>query len=82
MYLKAILLLATGLLASIILLIDQPHLRTAMLLTIAVWAFCRAYYFAFYVVEKYIDPSFRFAGLLDLLKYLSSRRSLTGNAGR
>jgi hypothetical protein len=35
---------------------------------IAVWAFCRAYYFAFYVLDRYIDHSQpgpeRYAGLL------------------
>ena len=63
LYLKAALLLTTGLLAATILLIDHPHWRTLALLAITTWAFCRAYYFAFYVVEHYIDPKFRFAGL-------------------
>jgi hypothetical protein len=36
---------------------------------LAIWAFCRAYYFAFYVIENYIDPKFRFAGLLSVLGY-------------
>lgn len=29
---------------------------------IAVWSFCRLYYFGFYVIERYIDPSYRFSG--------------------
>jgi hypothetical protein len=41
-----------------------------VLLVICVWAFCRFYYFAFYVLEHYADPNFRYAGLLDLLRYL------------
>jgi hypothetical protein len=44
-----------------------------MLLAIAIWAFCRAYYFAFYVVEHYADPNFRFAGLVDFVRYLIRR---------
>ncbi len=40
-----------------------------ILLAIAVWAFCRAYYFAFYVIEKYIDPRFRFDGLISVARY-------------
>jgi hypothetical protein len=36
---------------------------------LAIWAFCRAYYFAFYVIENYIDPKFRFAGLFSVLGY-------------
>ena len=30
---------------------------------LAVWAFCRGYYFAFYVITAYADPAFRYAGL-------------------
>lgn len=30
---------------------------------LAVWAFCRGYYFAFYVITAYADPTFRYAGL-------------------
>jgi hypothetical protein len=38
-------------------------------MAVAIWAFCRAYYFAFYVIERYIDPGFRFAGLSSLVRY-------------
>jgi hypothetical protein len=41
-----------------------------MLLAICIWAFCRFYYFAFYVLHHYADPEFKYSGLLDLLKYL------------
>jgi hypothetical protein len=49
--------------------------KTALLLGITVWAFCRAYYFAFYVIERYVDPGYRFAGLLSLLRYIYGRKS-------
>ena len=39
-------------------------------LAIAIWAFARAYYFAFYVVEHCIDPGHKYAGLLSFLKYM------------
>ena len=39
-----------------------------------IWAFARAYYFAFYVIEHYIDPLHRFSGLLDFLRYVVCRR--------
>ena len=74
MYLKAALLLSTGLLAATILLIDSPQWRTLALLAIAVWGFCRAYYFAFYVIEHYIDAQFRFAGLTAFARYVVIRR--------
>jgi hypothetical protein len=70
LYAKAGLLLAVGLLAAILLLIENPSFTTAALLAVAVWAFCRTYYFAFYVIEHYIDPEYRYAGLLSFLKYV------------
>jgi len=66
---KGWLFFVLGLLAAAILLMDQPNLRTAALLAICVWAFCRWYYFMFYVIEKYVDPSFKFAGLGSFLRY-------------
>lgn len=74
LYLKGGLMLATGLLAAGLLLLDRPDLRTALLLGIAIWGFCRAYYFAFYVVEHYIDPGYRYAGLTSFISHALSRR--------
>ena len=74
MYLKAGLLLAVGALASGLLLIDSPTWRTAGLLAVAVWGFCRAYYFAFYVVGHYAEPGFRYAGLIDFARHHWRRR--------
>jgi hypothetical protein len=55
----------------------HPSLTVLLLLAVAVWAFARAYYFAFYVLQHYIDGEYRFAGLFSLMKYLL-RRSGTG----
>ena len=73
MYWKAGLLLIAGCLAALLLLARSPSLVTFALLAITVWAFCRAYYFAFYVIERYVDPGYRFAGLLSLARYLWGR---------
>jgi hypothetical protein len=48
MYLKAALFLVLGTTASIILVMRNPELTTTLLIVITVWAFSRAYYFAFY----------------------------------
>jgi uncharacterized RDD family membrane protein YckC len=72
LYLKASLFILTGLLASAAILLIDPALRVAGLLLIAIWSFCRAYYFAFYVIQHYIDPSYRFAGLGSFLRYVLS----------
>jgi len=67
LYFKGFLFLVIGILASAILLADRPSLKSAALLATAVWAFARAYYFAFYVIEHYIDPGYRYPGLLSFV---------------
>ena len=74
MWLKAILLLAIGITSAALLLIELGSVRGAVLLALSIWAFCRAYYFAFYVIEKYVDPGYRFSGLGSFLKHLAQRK--------
>ncbi len=74
MWIKAGLFLVIGIVASALILVEIPEWRVALLLALAIWAFCRAYYFAFYVIEKYIDPSFRYAGLIAMVKALAQKR--------
>ena len=69
LYMKGALFLALGLLASGLLLARHPSWRDAALLALAVWAFARAYYFAFYVIEHYIDPGYRYQGLASFARY-------------
>ena len=73
-YLKGFLFLACGIGASALILADRPDLKTAVLLTLAVWCFCRFYYFAFYVIEHYVDPGFKFAGLVSFVRYVAKSR--------
>lgn len=75
LYAKGFLMLAVGVLASALLLVDRFDIRSAILLAIAVWGFCRAYYFAFYVIQQYVDPQYRFAGLVDFARYCVKRES-------
>ena len=77
--LKGILFLIVGLLASALLLIEHPEIKTAALLGIAAWCFCRFYYFAFYVIEHYVDSSYRFSGLWSFARYLIGRRHDRGS---
>ncbi len=69
-WLKGILFLIIGLGAAGLAWSQAPTWRHALLLALAIWGFCRAYYFAFYVLEKYVDPTFRFAGLGAFLRHL------------
>lgn len=70
LYLKGFLFLLLGLVSCGIILLWYPHWQLAFLLAIAIWSFCRAYYFAFYVIQHYIDPEFRFAGLWAFVRYV------------
>ncbi len=74
MYLKAALFLLIGGTCFLLVLLESPSLRTAVCMLLMIWAFCRAYYFAFYVIEKYIDPQYKFSGLIRLLVYLLRRQ--------
>ena len=49
-------------------------LRSAILLGLAIWCFCRAYYFAFYVIEHYIDSSYKYAGLWSAIVFLVTKQ--------
>lgn len=72
-YLKGFLFLFAGLLASLILILESPRLKTALLLALAIWCFARFYYFAFYVIQHYVDPGYRFAGMWSFIRYLTFR---------
>jgi hypothetical protein len=72
--LKGILFLLIGSVAAVLVLLDDPKWQTAVLLALAIWSFCRFYYFAFYVIEKYVDPSYKFSGLISFVRYLFQRR--------
>ena len=67
---KGFLFLVLGLAALGILLYENPNLRTLGLLLIAIWAFCRFYYFLFYVLENYAGRNQKYAGLLDAMAYI------------
>ena len=74
LYLKGALLLLVGVMASALLVASHPDAKTVLLLGAAIWGFSRAYYFAFYVIEHYIDPTFKFSGLLAFARYIAERR--------
>ena len=71
---KGILFLLVGILAAVLLLLENLSWKSALLLALAIWCFCRFYYFAFYVIEHYVDASYKFAGLFDFMKYLWRER--------
>jgi hypothetical protein len=48
--------------------------QITVLLVLVVWTSARLYYFMFYVIEKYVDPGYRFAGMVSFLRYLFSKK--------
>jgi hypothetical protein len=74
LYFKGFLFLVAGCLAALALLLECPTLKIAFLLALCVGCFARAYYFAFYVIEHYIDSEYRFAGLGSFVLYLLRRK--------
>lgn len=74
LYWKGYLFGFLALLAAGILVYENPNWRFAALLAICVWASCRFYYFLFFVIEKYADPTFRFAGVGSFIRYLIERK--------
>ncbi len=72
--LKGILFLVIGIMSSVLLLFDHFDIKTALLLGISIWCFCRFYYFAFYVIEHYVDSNYHFSGLFSFARYLITRR--------
>ena len=73
-WLKGILFLLLGLLSAGLLIARTLDFTIAVLLGLTVWAFCRSYYFAFYVIQHYVDPNFKFAGLIPFIQYALSNR--------
>jgi hypothetical protein len=73
-YAKAIGFVLAGLLAAVALLLESPTPRTTALIAIIAWCAARAYYFAFYAIERYVDPRYRFSGLGSLARYLLRER--------
>jgi len=73
--LKGAMFLLLGIATAVLLWLEHPTLKIAFLLALVIWCFCRAYYFAFYVIEHYVDPTFKFSGLGSFLVYLFRRKN-------
>ena len=78
LYAKGALFVLGGIMAAGLILVERPTVKVAVLLAIAIWCFARAYYFAFYVIEHYVDPSYKFAGLWAFARYVFGKRRERG----
>ncbi len=71
---KGMLFLLVGLLSATLLIIENPTWKAALLLALVIWCFCRFYYFAFYVIQHYVDPGYRFSGLWSFACFLLRKK--------
>jgi hypothetical protein len=70
---KGVLFLFLGLLSGTLLFLERPTARVGLLLAVTVWSSCRFYYFAFYVMQNYVNADYKFAGLLSLARHLTRK---------
>ncbi|HJQ38342.1 MAG TPA: hypothetical protein VKB93_14490 [Thermoanaerobaculia bacterium] len=78
LYVKATLFLILGVTSGALLVLgDAARLRTLTLLALSVWSFSRFYYFCFYVLERYVDSSFRFSGLFSAVAHVLRAKGKT-----
>lgn len=68
---KGILFVLVGFAAGILVVTQEGvWWMRCLVLAICVWSFCRAYYFAFYVIQHYVDSTYRYSGLLSAVRSL------------
>ena len=72
---KGIAFLGIAVVAAALILVESQSVRTAALLALLVWAACRFYYFLFYVLQRYVDPTLRYASIISLVRTVLAKRS-------
>jgi hypothetical protein len=76
--LKGFLFLVIGCLSLVLIILEHPTLKMALLVLIAIWSFARFYYFCFYVIEHYVDSSYKFSGLWSFAQYMIKKTEYRG----
>lgn len=74
---KAALFVVIAALCAAGLLLESPRLSTGILVVLLAWASVRFYYFLFYVLHTYVDPSLKYSGLTALVLAALRRRRET-----
>ena len=71
--LKGFLFAVIGLIATGMLIARDLHWQTIVLCLLMIWAWCRFYYFLFYVLENYAGGNRPYAGIVDALRGIFER---------
>ena len=74
-YLKGFLFLLILITSTTLILVESFSWRRGLLIGLVAWSAARLYYFMFYVIEKYVDPEFKFSGIGAFVIYLIRRRT-------
>ena len=74
MVFKAALFLVLATLCGIGLWLRARQISTILLIVALAWSAARVYYFLFYVLHMYVDPTLKYSGLLSLVRQLSARQ--------
>lgn len=73
-YLKGGLFLVILLVSAALIVFETQKWSTVFLALLLIWSAARLYYFMFYVIEKYVDPSYKFSGITSFVRYLIRNR--------
>ena len=73
MVFKAVLFFGLAAVCGLGLWLQAPRFLTLALVLVLAWAVARLYYFLFYVLHAYVDPSLRYSGLLALVRHLTAK---------
>jgi hypothetical protein len=73
-WLKAWLFVILAVLSALGLLLQNPAATTLVFILVLAWAVSRLYYFLFYVLHAYVDPTLKYSGVISLLRELARRR--------
>jgi len=70
---KGAMFLVIAILSSGLILSEIPTYRMLLLILLLAWSSARFYYFLFYVLERYVDSSLRYAGVIALMQTIWRR---------
>jgi len=74
MIFKAALFLVLATLCGVGLWLRARQVSTLLLIVALAWSAARAYYFLFYVLHTYVDPTLKYSGLFSLVGQLAARQ--------
>jgi len=68
-YLKAMLFSIIGIVGFLYCLFTSSKIILLFMLVITIWAWCRLYYFVFYVITNYVDHEYKFSSIFNFFQY-------------